>query len=305
MRILLVLLILTSSYTLSWADSTSNSLSLSLPNSSMGYQSDKFRAGELDCSNAIGSATQLEFGVTGLIQGGTSFTNGKKVGDIGVYSRIIIPLGKRVKSRINCNRLYELELQKKELEVMKLQQEINQLRSLAFENQEHSMAEVEIAGAKIKGGKMLLILPILGSLGGGLWGGFEFYKDYMDMKEIIQEIDTDAIQAKNILLESKLDDAIDYTRDIKNNLRQDIMSVEGHVDKIRGEVQNAIDEMNQLQKDTTASMREVESLNRETEKDVRDTMRETESRIEDAMTTLEERLGTRLQEALDNPLVGN
>jgi len=134
MRILLVLLILTSSYTLSWADSTSNSLSLSLPNSSMGYQSDKFRAGELDCSNAIGSATQLEFGVTGLIQGGTSSTNGKKVGDIGVYSRIIIPLGKRVKSRINCNRLYELELQKKELEVMKLKQEINQLRSLAFEN---------------------------------------------------------------------------------------------------------------------------------------------------------------------------
>jgi len=134
MRILLVLLILTSSYTLSWADSTSNSLSLSLPNSSMGYQSDKFRAGELDCSNAIGSATQLEFGVTGLIQGGTSSTNGKKVGDIGVYSRIIIPLGKRVKSRINCNRLYELELQKKELEVMKLKQEINQLRSLSFEN---------------------------------------------------------------------------------------------------------------------------------------------------------------------------
>jgi len=134
MRILLVLLILTSSYTLSWADSTSNSLSLSLPNSSMGYQSDKFRAGELDCSNAIGSATQLEFGVTGLIQGGTSFTDGKKVGDIGVYSRIIIPLGKRVKSRINCNRLYELELQKKELEVMKLKQEIDQLRSLSFEN---------------------------------------------------------------------------------------------------------------------------------------------------------------------------
>ena len=134
MRILLVLLILTSSYTLSWADSMSNSLSLSLPNSSLGYQSDKFRAGELDCSNAIGSATQLEFGVTGLIQGGTISTNGKKVGDIGVYSRIIIPLGKRVKSRINCNRLYELELQKKELEVMKLQQEINQLRSLAFEN---------------------------------------------------------------------------------------------------------------------------------------------------------------------------
>ena len=132
--ILLVVLISGCSTILAIADSTSNSLSLSLPNSSLGYQSDKFRAGELDCSNAIGSATQLEFGVTGLIQGGTISTDGKKVGDIGVYSRIIIPLGKRAKSRIDCNRLYELELQKKELEVMKLKQEINQLRSLSFEN---------------------------------------------------------------------------------------------------------------------------------------------------------------------------
>ena len=167
------------------------------------------------------------------------------------------------------------------------------------------MAEVEIAGAKIKGGKLMLLVPIVSALGGGLWGGFEFYKDYMDMKEIIQEIDVDAIVAKNTLTQTKLDDAIDYTRDIKNNLREDIMSVEGHVDRIRNEVQNAIDEMNQLQKDTIASMREVETLNRETEKDVRDTMRETESRIEDDMTKLEERLSKRLQEALDNPLVGN
>jgi len=167
------------------------------------------------------------------------------------------------------------------------------------------MAEVEIAGAKIKGGKLMLLVPIVSALGGGLWGGFEFYKDYMDMKEIIQEIDVDAIVAKNTLTQTKLEDAIDYTRDIKNNLREDIMSVEGHVDRIRNEVQNAIDEMNQLQKDTIASMREVEALNRETEKDVRDTMRETESRIEESMTKLEERLGTRLQEALDNPLVGN
>tara|TARA_R110002050_G_scaffold2914_5_gene15820 strand:+ start:524 stop:826 length:303 start_codon:yes stop_codon:yes gene_type:complete len=100
----------------------------------MSYQADKFRAGELDCSNAIGSATQWEFGVTGIIQGGTISTDNTKTGDIGVYSRIIIPLGKRVKSRIDCNRLYELELQKKELEVMKLQQELKKLRSLSFEN---------------------------------------------------------------------------------------------------------------------------------------------------------------------------
>jgi hypothetical protein len=39
------------------------------------------------------------------------------------------------------------------------------------------MAEVEIAGAKIKGGKLMLLVPIVSALGGGLWGGFEFYKD--------------------------------------------------------------------------------------------------------------------------------
>ena len=133
MRILLIICLLVCSYIPSWADSTSNSLSLSLPNSSMSYQADKFRAGELDCSNAIGSATNIEFGVTGIIQGGISGGR-QQVGDIGVYSKITIPLGKRAKSRIDCNRLYELELKIKELEVMKLQQEINQLRSLAFEN---------------------------------------------------------------------------------------------------------------------------------------------------------------------------
>ncbi len=114
------------------ADSTSNSLSLSLPNSGTNYQSDSFRSGDLDCTNAIGSATNIEFGLTSIIQGGTAENSGK-TGDIGIYSKITIPLGKRAKSRIDCNRLYELELQKKQLEVMKLQQEINKLRELAFE----------------------------------------------------------------------------------------------------------------------------------------------------------------------------
>ena len=136
MRIYLLLLLVTvicsCSYSRTYADSMSNSLSLALPNSTTSFQADKFRAGELDCSNAIGSATNIEFGVTGIIQGGTS--SSQQVGDIGVYSKITIPLGKRAKNRIDCNRLYELELQKKQLEVMKLQQEINQLRQLSFEN---------------------------------------------------------------------------------------------------------------------------------------------------------------------------
>lgn len=182
------------------------------------------------------------------------------------------------------------------------------------------MAEVEIAGAKIKGGKIMLILPLLGTLGGGLWGGFEFYKDYMDMKEIIQNIDISSIQSENTLVQTKLDKAIDYTRDIKDDLREDILKLEGYIDKMDSKVEKSIDSVretkllidatlenmltanNELQKDTTASLREVESLNRETEKDVRNTMRETEERIDSNMRKLEDKLTERLQEALDNPL---
>jgi len=112
----------------------SSSLNFGLPSAPMNYQSDKFRAGDLDCSNAIGSATQLEYGVTGLLQKNDQYGGGMDVGDVGVYARIVIPLGKRVKSRIDCNRLYELELRKKELEVLKLEAEIRQLRQLEFEN---------------------------------------------------------------------------------------------------------------------------------------------------------------------------
>jgi hypothetical protein len=112
----------------------SSSLNLALPQVAPNYQSDRFRAGELDCSNAIGSATQFETGVTGLIAKNDPIMGGNQVGDIGVYARIVIPLGKRVKSRVDCNRLYELELRKKELEVMKLEQELKALRKLQFEN---------------------------------------------------------------------------------------------------------------------------------------------------------------------------
>ena len=182
------------------------------------------------------------------------------------------------------------------------------------------MAEVEIAGTKIKGGKIMLILPLLGTLGGGLWGGFEFYKDYMDMKEIIQNIDISSIQSENTLVQTKLDKAIDYTRDIKDDLREDILKLEAYIDKMDSKVEKSIDSVretkllidatlenmltanNELQKDTTASLREVESLNRETEKDVRNTMRDTEERIDSNMRKLEDKLTERLQEALDNPL---
>ena len=117
-----------------------NSLNLQLPSGPTSYQSDKFRAGDLDCSNAIGGGTNLEFGVTGIINDAENpfssrdpITPQRK--DIGVYARIVIPLD-GPEERINCNTLYKLELEKKQLEVLKLRREVETLRRMASSDEE-------------------------------------------------------------------------------------------------------------------------------------------------------------------------
>jgi hypothetical protein len=127
----------------SYAFAENSSLNLQLPSGGSTYGQDSIRAGDLDCKNAIGGATQLEFGVTGIIDnyqspfGGGYDTNNSQSRDIGVYARIVIPLD-GPKERINCNSLYQLELRKKRIEVLKLQQELEALKKLnsqgGFEN---------------------------------------------------------------------------------------------------------------------------------------------------------------------------
>ena len=47
------------------------------------------------------------------------------------------------------------------------------------------MAEIEYKGIKVGGSKMLLILPLIGTIIGGLWGGFELYNRYLMMEQKI------------------------------------------------------------------------------------------------------------------------
>ena len=157
------------------------------------------------------------------------------------------------------------------------------------------MAEFEFAGMTFKGGKAAIVLTALSTLGGALWAGFEFYKDYMDMREIVANIDVGVIEARNNEIEIKLDEAIEYTRDIKNGLKDDITRIERVTDSTSSRVKD-------MQSDIDERLREVSELTRETEKDVRDTMRDVENRIEADMEKLEADLEERLQKALDNPL---
>lgn len=113
-----------------------NSINLALPGSAGSYQSDSFRADGLDCSMAIGSATNVEFGVIGVInRTPTTITTdlNAQQRDVGVYGRITIPIG-APRNRLDCNELYQLELKKKRMEVQKLERELQNLRALKFEN---------------------------------------------------------------------------------------------------------------------------------------------------------------------------
>jgi hypothetical protein len=116
-----------------------SSLNLQMPSTPQSYSYDSIRAGNLDCKNAIGSASTFEFGVMGVIDSENQYDTFNqnwrfdKTNDVGVYAKVSIPLN-APKERINCNTLYQLELQKKRLEVQKLQTEINNLKKLQFEN---------------------------------------------------------------------------------------------------------------------------------------------------------------------------
>jgi septal ring factor EnvC (AmiA/AmiB activator) len=150
------------------------------------------------------------------------------------------------------------------------------------------MAEVEFGGMTFSGGKMFVLISALSTLGGASWAGFEFYADYMDMKEVVLNMDTGEIESRNKIIEQKLDDAISYTRDIKSGLRDDIISIEKQADRVEDKVRESEEKVRQMI--DTANQRfesKRDALKSDTDRD----MKELESRLTD-----------KLQRALDNPL---
>jgi hypothetical protein len=116
----------------------SSSMSLSLPSSGLSYGTDSIKAGDLDCKNSIGGSTNFELGLTGVINNVTGIFSTEDLKnpqskDVGVYARLVIPLDAPTE-RINCNTLYQLELQHRRLEIEKLRTEIEMLKQMQFEN---------------------------------------------------------------------------------------------------------------------------------------------------------------------------
>ena len=150
------------------------------------------------------------------------------------------------------------------------------------------MAEFEFGGMTFKGGKAAVLLTALSTLGGASWATFEFYKDYMDMKEVVQNIDVNAIESRNNIIETKLDEAIEFTRDIKSGLRDDIISVEKQADRVEDQVRESEEKVRvMIDKANERFENKRDSLKSDTDRDMKE---------------LEDRLGKKLQRALDNPL---
>lgn len=130
---------------------------------------------------------------------------------------------------------------------------------------------ISIGGYAFTPAKLMIAFGIISSTLGGLYGAFETYKGYQDMKTKIEKYvapDLTEIEKKLAIVEENSAKSSDYTRDIKNDLKNDIRRLEGVVESVE---------------------RTSKTAQRETEQDVR---------------TLRKEIDSKIQKALDNPLAG-
>jgi hypothetical protein len=130
---------------------------------------------------------------------------------------------------------------------------------------------ISIGGYEFTPAKLMIAFTIVSSTLGGLYGVFEVYKSYQDMKTKIEKYvtpDLTEIEKKLAIVEENSQKSSDYTRDIKNDLKNDIRRLEGVVESV--------------ERSSKQSQREVEN-------DVR---------------TLRKEIDNKIQKALDNPLAG-
>ena len=160
------------------------------------------------------------------------------------------------------------------------------------------MAEVEYGGLKVGGSKLLLIIPLLSMLGGGAWAGFELYNEFRVLKATVMEYqppDISGIEQNIAVIEETLvsvsesvEQAKDYTRTIKNDLKDDLARQEALMERLEDKVNASQDEI-----DKTI---DVASERFDARRDA--LYSDTDRKIKE----LEDRLGAKLQRALDNPL---
>jgi|TARA_R110001599_G_scaffold291913_2_gene495542 hypothetical protein len=149
------------------------------------------------------------------------------------------------------------------------------------------MAEIEYGGIKIGGSKLLLIVPLVGTIIGGLWGGFELYSRYLSMEKKIQSYvapDLSGIEATVELFKQDNEATKELVVDMRNQTREDIATLYRNLDK--QDLRNR------------ANVESVREMITAFEGRLADKM----ARLDDQIDGLEEKLDLRIKRALENPL---
>mgnify|MGYP003639139138 FL=1 len=139
------------------------------------------------------------------------------------------------------------------------------------------MAEVEYAGIKMSGSKLLIILPLLGTLIGGLWGGFELYSRLLDAEEKLENLQPEVIEQEIVRL-------TELTEVIKDNLQ--------------GEITEASRLARRVESESSKTQREVRDDVYEMEREMQERFKEQDKEMREMRKELEERIQT----ILENPL---
>ena len=139
---------------------------------------------------------------------------------------------------------------------------------------------IAIGGYEFTPAKLMVAFTLVSSILGGLYGTFEVYKDYQGMKKRITEYvapDLSELNKKMEITMQNSEKSVQYTQDIKNDLKADIRRLEGVVETV--------------ERTTKQSMRETES-------DIKILRKETEVSIKETNANVDRKI----QRALDNPL---
>ena len=151
--------------------------------------------------------------------------------------------------------------------------------------------QIKAGGMKLTAGSVMAIFAFLSTIVGGLYGGFVLYQKI----EAVAGLDLEAYQqnmnvmdAKITGISEKVEESVEYTRDIKNGLKDDILRIEQQTDRIEDMVRDNEDKVRSMIDDA-----EVRFENQ------RERVRVSQGA---SMKELEDRLMGKLQRALDNPL---
>ena len=151
--------------------------------------------------------------------------------------------------------------------------------------------EVKAGGVKLTASSVLAILAFLSTVVGGLYGGFTLYQKIeevagLDLGAYQQQMDV--MDAKVSGISEKVEESVEYTRDIKNGLKDDLLRIEQQTDRVEDMVRDNEDKVRSMIDDA-----EVRFENQ------RERVRVSQT---SSMKELEDRLNAKLQRALDNPL---